>query len=221
MFDRQQMVYQFRELCGGVAETTVSDRAIVDVHLANGVRMAAAAVGLTRRTDTTQFALQAGVFEYALPSSFMQIQEVMWNSQHVAYTSIEEWRRAHVNWRTPTAGLPREVSVDGRQLILLPAPSSDAVSADPVLLVRYTASVTEITPEGVPGFGDAEVMLAVEMAALRYMSTNNRGGMYTPIIQGLQGLVSNDAEVLKGTNARMLADYQPGTEAPPRMSPAR
>jgi hypothetical protein len=221
MFDRQQMIYQFREHCGGIPETMLSDRSIADVHLINGVRMVAASLNIPKRTDITQFPLQADVFEYALPSNVLQVQEVMWNSQHIPFSSIEEWRRAHVNWRTAPAGRPQEVAIDGRQLILLPGPSADTIAADPVLLLRYTATEFRITPEGVPGFGDADVMLAIEMAALRWMMTANAGGRYTVQIQGLQAIVDADLPMLKERYSRMIADYQPGTEAPPRMSAAR
>lgn len=221
MYDLDEMHAVFRQLTGNPPERDVSRRTI-QRHLQNGVNWVASELEIPKRTDTTTFALVADQFEgYLLPSEALQVQEVMWNGRHVDYTSIEEWRRDRVAWRTATSGDPREVAVDGREMIVYPPPSAGAISTDANLVVRYLSSTFLITDGGVPGFGDADVLLAIYAAAQEWLSFNNMDGSKTNLIAQVEKFIAMRLPTAKARYARMLDDYQPGTVAPARTSAAR
>lgn len=172
-----------------------------------------------KRTDTTTFALVADQYEYTLPTDVLQVQEVMWDGKQLDFASIEEWRRDRLEWRTATSSNPTEVAVDGRQLFLYPPPSAAAVSADANLTLRYMAATFELTDTGVPGFGADAMQLVVYVAAREYMALNNMDGRFN--IQSVTDFIAERLTDLKERAARQLADYQPATRPPQRMTASR
>lgn len=220
MMTQDEMHAVFRELCGQPAEHEVSFRTI-DTHLKNGVNIIAEALRVPKRTDTTQFALEADVYTYVLPSSVLQVQEAMWNNTHLRFSSIEEWRLYRVNWRGATSGNPQEIAADGRELFLYPPPSTAAIAIDDTLTVRWLQATFEITPAGVPGFSDSDVLLAVYAGAQEFMAFKNRDGRFNTMLQSISGLLQERIPLAQSRYSQMLQDYQPGTVAMPRMPPAR
>jgi hypothetical protein len=209
MMDLNEMVSLFREFSGQPTEIQVSQRTILK-HLKNGVNFIAEELELPKRTDTTTFALEAGVFEYALPSDMLQVKDVLWNGQPVRFVQIEEWRRDNVNYRGATPGTPEEVAVDGRLLTLYPPPSTDAITSDPKLTVRVLRSTFDVTPSGVPGFGDTDVLLAVYAGVQEFLSFKNLDGRYNLLLSQVEKLLNTRLISAKQRYQMMIAETNPG-----------
>ena len=209
MMNQNEMHALFREFVGQPSESQVTFRTI-NRHLQTGVNLVAEELRLPERTDTTTFALEASVFEYELPSDVLQVTDVQWNGQKVKFSSLEEWRRYNINYRNSTAGTPDEVAVDARQLIIYPAPSADAITSDPKLTVRVLRSTFDVTPSGVPGFSDNDVLLAVYAGAQEFLAFKNLDGRYDKMLQNVSNLFVTRLNSAKQRYLMMISENNAG-----------
>lgn len=124
------------------------------------------------RTDDG-IGLEAEQREVVLPTSLGWLLWVEWNDTRLEPTSASADNRDGNNWRTLTsADTLSKYAVQGRRLILMPPPSSDAITTDPTLSWRYIATPTSLPAEGVAGLSEMDQQLVRYDAAVGWLGAH-------------------------------------------------
>lgn len=137
----------WRELTGEKNETTHPD-SVVDLYLQAGLEALNRRVGYHLTTDTTTIALVDGTEEYTLPTDCVEVVFVEHNGQLLDKTSIDEWRRQGINWRTATKGKSAEWAMYANKLVLSPRPNAAMVAEASACTLRYISTPPSITDSG-------------------------------------------------------------------------
>lgn len=161
---------EFRKRIGNPDVREAPDRDL-DSFLQRAWEWVAGELDLSVTTDTSTLALTADTMELALPSDLLIILFVEWNGVRLKGSSVFEWDRAGVDWRgAASVDTLREYAVQGRKLILYPPPSSDAVTTDSAMTVRYYTQGAALASSSAaaPSLGEGDQMLVVERAAWQW-----------------------------------------------------
>jgi hypothetical protein len=163
-----QLLTELRELVGNPSYSEVSDRRL-RTYLVKGVEWLAEELKYSVTTDAATVTLVAGTQEYTLPNDLSSLIWVEWNTQKLDPASTYQWTRDGLDWRD-TSGNPAQVAVEGRKLVFYPKPDATAVSATPVIALRYIASAPALSSSGTgtPGLSDADQTLVQFYAAALY-----------------------------------------------------
>ena len=198
----------FRYRAGNITDRECSN-AQVDSFLQEAATYFAGKFKYERRTAIDDFGLIENQFEYTMPLDIEEIIDVHWNGTQLPYSSVGEWRLRSIPYRNSTAGIPREIAVDGRQFIIYPKASADAITTAPKVEYRYTHSRAALTPEGIVGIPDSDVPTCVQYAAWLYLGTHPEGPGNQ---QRLQFLTASLATMLPDLDFRhaksLLNDYR-------------
>lgn len=220
-WDLKEMQAQMRSMIGNPTEQQVFNRTL-DRYLQNGVTQTGAMIGLPVLTTREMVPLEVNTHTYPLPADVLRVHEVWWNGSPLEFSSIETWRRDRVNWRGEEAGPPREVAVDARELFLYPRPDTSALATDGALDVRVLLTGHRLEANGITGFSDADVLLAVRLAAVEYMGSNNPDGRYDRGLKFQLEMIAREEVAAKQRYAQMLAGSDQGMSAwTGRTGPAR
>lgn len=181
------MIANIRRRIGGANVTDVSNADLTE-YLTAGLEWLAESLHY-RCVTWEHLGMTASQQEYPLPEDMLLPVFVEWNGNRLTPSSIYTWDRSGTKWRGATAATPREYAIFARKLILMPPPSSDAITTDSALTMRYIASAEPLGEGGVPGLTDGEQRLACYHAAWEYLvnhpSEENmaRAGGYRTLIE--------------------------------------
>lgn len=159
-----------RELCGNVNVNEVSDRQL-DSYLTASLTWLAAELKFDIVTDES-IGLTADVAEYALPQDLLFLIWVEYGdpAQRLEPTSPYFMDREG-NWRITPSSSPTRYAVQGRTLILNPAPSATAIATDSTLSWRYIGSGMKLPATGPQGLTDLDQQLLRYDAAVGWLSS--------------------------------------------------
>lgn len=165
------LLSHIRERIGAPNKTDISDDRLRGYVVDAAERLAEELESFVR-TDETAIALEANVQEYPLPPDILTVLWVEHNNMRLEPVGINELDSGRTNWRNESAGTPRRYAIQGRNLILLPKPSSGAVSDDAILSLRYIASAPEISASGPLTWSEADQWTLIYLAALTFCQVN-------------------------------------------------
>lgn len=206
-YDLNEMRQVFWRATGRQSESALSNL-VVDGYLKSGASLVAAELDLPERTDHTSMPLEPDLYEYPLASNVLGVKDVYWNNRRLDFSSLAEWRQNNINYRNSTSGNPQYVAVEGRTLYIYPAPSADAISTDAALTTRVQLANGGVTPTGIVGFSDEDVLLACYAAALEYMAFDT-SGRFANTLKSAEAFFKTRLEQAKIRYAEMLREHNP------------
>ncbi len=106
-----------------------------------------------------------------LPQDFTTMIWVEWNDVRLEAFSPTGLDREG-NWRITPAGSPTRYAIEGRRLILNPAPDSTAITTDATISWRYIGSGGGLGTVGVPGLSDLDIQLLCYDAAIDWCTVH-------------------------------------------------
>lgn len=166
---RARLYADVRQQIGGPHLNTITD-ADLEGYVQGALRWIAGELRLTVRAEPHAIGLVAEQAEYALPSDVAEMIDVEWNDTRLEPTSTYQETLDGGAWRFAEAANPTQYAILGRRLILIPPPSSDAVTTDGFLTIRYVAGPPEpVGPSGQPDLNPVDYDLLVYEAAYRYL----------------------------------------------------
>lgn len=170
--NRLQIHGRIRRYIGGAEVNTVTSEALEE-FIDGAMFWLAGELEDFEIVETSQaIALVAEQRDYPLPLDCSEMILVEWNSNRLMPGSHSEWDRNGTQWRTSEEGNPSEYSVEGRRLWLNPPPSSDAVTADGTLTLRYIAAPGEMGASGPVQLPPLAHDLLCWEAACRWLGTH-------------------------------------------------
>lgn len=160
--DTATLISLWRELTNERNGTAVPD-SVVCIYLDWGLQ------ALNRASryhyTTTTLTLVAGQQEYAAPSDMLDIRWIRFGLKELQKSDVERWRNDDLNWALEPAGEPREWAQYGLQIIFRPAPSAEAVAANPTVTLRYISNPPAILTSGPDQLSASAWRLAVVYGA--------------------------------------------------------
>lgn len=166
-----ELVSHLRERVGSPSVDTVSERRLRE-YLASALEWLAGELEFHVRTLPDALSLTAETYEYPLPADCLRVLWLEWNETKLEPGSVASWVRDGRDWRNATAGNPTGYAVEGRQLVLYPPPSSDAVTTDGAVTLSYLATSPGVDASGVPGLTNTDLWCAVYAAAIEYLGNH-------------------------------------------------
>lgn len=112
----------------------------------------------------TTITVASGDYSLPLPDNLMWLLWVEWNNQRLQPDQINRLILNGVNWATLPAGTLSRYAIQGRQLILLPGPSSDTT-----ITYSYIANSPGLEPKGITGLSEQDVAPALYDAASEFL----------------------------------------------------
>jgi len=156
-----------RALIGNPDPNEVTDREL-DKHIIPALEWMVAKLKYTIETEE-HLPLVADQQEYIIPRDAAWIIWVEWDFNKLTPSTHYRWERQGIIWRNQASGVPTEFAIQGRRIILLPPPSSSAVSTNPWLIMRYINSTPGLDASGTPQLSDLDQQLVLYRAAVRYL----------------------------------------------------
>lgn len=163
-----QLRGEMRELIGNVTVNEVSDRQL-DSYLVASLTWLAAELKFDIITDES-VGLTADVAEYPIPSDALFWVWVEYNDQRLEPVSPYLLDREG-NWRTTSSGTPTRYAIQGRTMIINPAPDSTSITTDSTLSWRYVGSGMKMPATGPQGLSDLDQQLLRYDAAVGWLSS--------------------------------------------------
>lgn len=185
----QDIVSQVRELVGNPSKEETADTRLLR-HIVASFEWFSHLMKHNLVTDTDVIQLVSGQKEYFLPPDLMRLILVEHNTLRLVAKTTYQWDREGSDWRNAQpSGTLLEYSVQGRNLIFFPPPSSAAITAAPAPVIRYFASPVPngVLPKGgIPTLGDSDYWLVIYKASIRYLMSHP-SEENTARMQGYQG----------------------------------
>ena len=166
-----QMLDLWRELTNERNTTRISDTDVGRFYLAGGLEALNRVIHYHYTTSTDGITLVAETQEYSLPEDFVEVDWIQWNGQDLKKSSIDEWRRNGVKWRSQPSGNPQEYAIYGNKIVFLPKPSAAAVAADDNPVIRYCSTPADFNTNGPVQLGSQDYRPAVYHAVSEYFSS--------------------------------------------------
>lgn len=205
----KQLLGNLRELIGNPATTETNDKQLLS-HVNASLAWMAEVLRYRIVTDEQAIALVASQRAYPLPSQFSRMLWAEWSDTRLEPTSTFRTEKQGTDWRSTTAAdVLTEYAIEGREVIFIPPPSSDAVSTDGYVAMRYIAAPEDIGPDGSGGLWELDYQIVLYKAAIRWL----RSHPSDVNIARLQGYKEELGELVGAAKRRRMnphETYQPG-----------
>ncbi len=122
-------------------------------------------------TDNS-LALSTGQAEYPLPRGFAWLIWVEMNGQILTPTTTFALNARGGDWRTTPNALPTQCAIEGRTLILNPAPDAATVAAYPTFAWRYIGTGDDLVASGTPELSEMDQQLVYMQSASSWLEAH-------------------------------------------------
>lgn len=153
----------------GNPPTTEVTLAELQSHVADALDWLAETLRFRVVTDEQAILLVEDQREYPLPTQMIRLIWAEWNTNRLTPTSTYRNEREGSNWRSVSSANPSEYAIEGRNLLLIPPPSDDAISTAGTIALRYIAAPDEMGPDGDASLWQSEYQLVIHKAAIRWL----------------------------------------------------
>lgn len=136
MMDRDALLVDMRDKLGTPSVDDISNRSLAP-FLRSAARWMASELDLPVKTSDRFLGLADDVYRYALPPDVAEILWVYSGTLFLNPMTTTSWVNDGIDYTSSTSGTPREFAIDGRELLLYPAPESDFVDDYPWLKAQY------------------------------------------------------------------------------------
>ncbi len=169
MTSTDQIITRLRVLIGNPNNREVPNRDL-NGFLATSLTWLSDELKWDVRTDDN-IGITAGEPAVPLPQDFVTMIWVEWNDVRLDPTSMTNLDREG-NWRIVPDANPTRFAIQGRTLILNPAPDAAAITTDASISWNYISSGGSVGTVGVPGLSDLDTQLLCYDAAVDWLTVH-------------------------------------------------
>lgn len=160
-----------RQYCGNPSVNQVPDREL-DNYIRPALVWLANSLKWVEVITDNQIALVAGQAEYPLPRGFAWLVWVEVGTQLLTPTTTYALNAFGGDWRQTPNAPPTQYAVEGRSLILNPAPDAGTVASYPVFAWRYIGTGDDLVASGTPELSDMDQQLVYTQAAIEWLGVH-------------------------------------------------
>jgi hypothetical protein len=207
-----EILANVREQCGKLTLDQVSD---ADLHrqVKRAFNWAADRWQSLFATQDYGVLLVEDQFRYPLPPNFLHLVLVEHNNERLTPASVHQWQRDGVDYRNATSGTPRQFAVQGRQLLLYPPPSDDAITDDGFVALNYVRSLVGAE---LPDWADLDLDVVEYKAAVYWLGVNPGRDEPTQKARGVllqtnQAFLEERLIQADRRQANAIQDFNPGS----------
>lgn len=144
---REEMLTEVRRRIGNPGLNDVTNRELMPL-VDDALTWLADSLKYHVVTTSTAIALTTDQRDYPLPSDFVEMFLVEWDTRRLTEQSTSRWDRIGTDWRNSASGTLNEYAIEGHRLILNPAPTAAVVTTSGTLTLRYAATPGVIGASG-------------------------------------------------------------------------
>lgn len=201
-----QIYFHLRERIGNPDKNQANNRQLL-AYVSDALDWMADQLKYQVLTDTTSLLLVAGQQEYLIPDSVAWFVWLEWNTNRITPATTQKWDRDGTDWRNASPSQPLQYAIQGRNLILLPAPDSSTVTTQPYLTFRYIATAAPMSASGPLSLCEMDQFIAVYKAAVLYL-TAHPSDTSQELIQGYQAELAERVPRAKRRLGNPIRDYR-------------
>jgi hypothetical protein len=163
-----EILANVREQCGKLTLDQVSDE---DLHrqVKRAFHWACDRWQTLFTTQPQAVALTEDGFRYPVPENFLHMVLVEHNGKRLTPSSVHQWQRDGADYRNAASGYPQEFAIQGRQLLIYPPPSEDALDDDGFLTLNYVRCTVGAE---LPDWADLDLDAVEYKAAVYWLGVN-------------------------------------------------
>lgn len=162
-----ELYANIRELLGDPPPDRLSQRKL-QVYVISALEWFAGECKYLVKEDNC-LTLVTGQVSYPLPPNVLSVIWLSYNNVKIPPSSTWTWDRDGLRWRAATnQGPPQGYAVQGREVLLNPAPDAGTVAANPVIRMRWFAGPSTAEAENQVGMSELDSQIIVWQAAALY-----------------------------------------------------